>query len=171
MIRRPPPKDADGLDAGDKFLRAIFGTAEEAAAKKAAQEAAEVAQRAEAAAIRAEKMAARAAKEAEAAAKKKAIDDAWREKCQAAVAANRWLRSKLKWAAFELQDEGFITEAEGDTLARWKPADSTAVKIRAAVPQDLSHQEEVSALADVLAAIINGEFEGVKSPFLKENLL
>lgn len=168
-MRRPEIKDADGLSAGDRLLRAIFGTAEEAAAKKAAQEAAEAAQRAEAAAIRAEKMAARAAEEAEAAAKKKAIDDAWREKCQAGVAANRWLRSKLKWAAFELEDEGFITFVEGEAIRGWKPCAETAVKIRAAVPQDLSHQEEVSALADVVAAIINGEFEGVKSPFLKEN--
>lgn len=165
MSRRPPPKDADGLDAGDRFLRAIFGTAEEAAAKKAAQDAAEAALAAEAAASRAVKLAARAAEESEAAANKKAIDDAWREKCQAGVAASRWLRRHLRAVATLLEADGFITEAEGDTLAKWKPTDSSAVKIRAAVAKDLSYQEEMAALADVLAAIINGEFEGVDSPF------
>ena len=169
MSRRPPPpKDADGLDAGDRFLRAIFGTAEEAAAKKAAQDAAEAAQRAEAAATRAEKLAALAAEAAEAAAKKKAIDDAWREKCQARVEATRWLRRHLRSVATLLEGDGFITEAEGDALAKWKPSESSAVKIRKAVAQDLSYQEEMAALADVVAAIINNEFEGVDSPFLKK---
>lgn len=171
MSRRPPPKDADGLDAGDRFLRAIFGTAEEAAAKKAAQDAAEAAQRAEAAATRAEKLAALAAKEAEAAAKKKAIDDAWRAKCQAGVAASRWVRRHLRAVATLLEGDGFITEYEGDTLAGWKPSESTSVKIREAVAQDLSYNEEMAALADVVAAIINNEFEGGDSPFLKKGFI
>ena len=171
MSRRPPPKDADGLDAGDRFLRAIFGTAEEAAAKKAAQDAAEAAQRAEAEAIRAAKLAARAAEEAEAAAKKKAIDDAWREKCQAKVEATRWVRRHLRAVATLLEADGFIAEHEGDALAKWKLSETSAVKIRAAVAQDLSYQEEMAALADVLAAIINGEFAGVDSPFLKKGFI
>jgi predicted deacylase len=172
MSRRPPPpKDADGLDAGDRFLRAIFGTVEEAAAKKAAQDAAEAAQAAEAAAIRAEKLAARAAEEAESAAKKKAIDDAWREKRQAAVAASQWVRRHMRAVATILEADGFIAEYEGDTIAKWKASESSAVKIRAAVAKDLSYQEEMAALADVLAAIINGEFEGVDSPLLKKGFI
>lgn len=171
MSRRPPPKDAEGLDAGDRFLRAIFGTAEEAAAKKAAQEAAEAALAAEAAAIRAEKMAARAAEAAEAAAKKKAIDDAWRQKRQASVAASRWLRNHLRAVTTLLEGDGFIAEYEGDILAKWKPSETSSVKIREAVAQDLSYQEEMAALADVVAAIINNEFEGVDSPFLKKGFI